>query len=221
MVHVPSLLSLRSLLCALWNFPARHMPFFQICRCIRGEGPPALRQSDRVPDETQAARYEREREHRRQIDHIQDDHQPDLLLPLASSTSSTDADPPTRERPAGDSPLAGVHSNVASTTGVERTRYSTQQDGDNARAGAGTLSLPRPRKLMTLGSYKGGLAFGAGGGVGGDDGLSLPPASMGASIGKKSWSVRRPAARDRERERDRARAVAAVPYPTIRSLRKS
>lgn len=97
---------------------------------------------------------------------------------------------------------------------IQGTGYSTQQvDGGNTRAGAGTLTLPAPRKLVTLGSYTGGLAVG----VGGDEGLSLllPPAS---SIGKNS-AVRQPVAR--ERERDRARAVAAVPYPTIRSLRKS
>lgn len=64
--------------------------------------------------------------------------------------------------------------------------------------------LPRPRKLATLGSYKGGL------GAGDDEALTLPPASF-----RKGPSNDRPVARDR------ARAVAAVPYPTMRSLRKT
>lgn len=94
-----------------------------------------------------------------------------------------------------------------SSTVVGDSRCSSQQvDGSNSSDRAGTGMLPPPRKLVTLGSYTGGPLA-----VGDESGLSLPRAPLG-----NACAVREPAARDR----DRARAVAAVPYPTIRSLRK-
>lgn len=196
----------------MWGFeckPNNVHTYIQICRCIRGEGPPALRESDRVPDETQAARYEREKEHRRQIDHIQDDHQPHLLVSPVASSADT-APTPTRVRqPSNTLLLLGGDSDWGSFKGMEDTGCSTQKiddkNGKNTRAGI--EMLPPPRKLVTLGSYSGGPFA-----VGDEDALSLPPASLG-----RGCSVRQPVAHDR----DRARAVAAVPYPTIRSLRKS
>lgn len=68
----------------------------------------------------------------------------------------------------------------------------------------GTTVLPAPRKLVTLGSYKGGL------GAGDDEGPSVSSTSFG-----KGFSY------GRTLSREGARAVAAVPYPTMRSLRKT
>lgn len=185
----------------------------QVRKSIRGEGPPSLHPSERVADETQADRYKREREQRLQIDTIQDDHQPDLLkasllsppasgdlLNTLSSTqvprdNSFDATGTRKCAPGG--PKLGVL-----TTATTRRNSSGRTD---LPGGRGVLF---PRKLVTLGSYTGNLSDLSGGG---SNGLTmLSPALLG-----KDSSLRQPLAQDR------ARAVGAVPYPTMRSLRKA
>ncbi|CAN0312353.1 unnamed protein product [Ectocarpus sp. 6 AP-2014] len=185
----------------------------QVCESIRGEGPPSLRPSERVADETQADRYKREREHRLQIDTIQDDHQPDLLkalfLPPPASGDLLNTLPSTQvprgnsfdatgtRKCAPGSPKLGVL-----TTATTRRNSSGRTD---LPGGRGVLL---PRKLVTLGSYAGNLSDLSGEG---SNGLTmLSPALLG-----KDSSLRQPLAQDR------ARAVGAVPYPTMRSLRKT
>ncbi|CAM9942762.1 unnamed protein product, partial [Pylaiella littoralis] len=181
----------------------------KICRCIRGAGPPSLRQSERVTDETQAARYEREREHRRQIDTIQDDHQPDLLFSNTRNSTSAQQHSKNTLFP------AGRNARLDSFRVMENNgRRNIQVNGNSSPSGSSSITrnvdtgvvtvLPPPKKFVTLESYKGGL------GPGDDEVLSLPLASFGKGP-----------LNGRSVPRDRARAVAAVPYPTMRSLRKT
>ncbi|CAM9402642.1 unnamed protein product [Hapterophycus canaliculatus] len=181
----------------------------KICKSVRGEGPPSLRQSERVPDETQADRYTREREHRWQIDTIQDDQQPHLLqrqlLPLPVSTKSSIS---------GTLSLA-VHGQRSAVVVLGEDRRNDGLEGP-ARGGQADASGDRsggvrsggdfrfPRKLVTLGSYSGALNNA------GDAGEVLPPPLFGND-----------ASRRKPPGQERARAVAAVPYPTMRSLRKT
>lgn len=193
----------------------------QVCKSIRGEGPPSLRPSERVADETQADRYKREREHRLQIDTIQDDHQPDLLkallLPSPASGDLLNTLPSTRAPHDNSFDAAGTRKyapggpKLGVLTGVERkgSTTATTRSKSNGRTNflGGRDVLP-PRKLVTLGSYTGDLSDLSGGDSNGLSMLSL------ALVGKNP-SLRPPLAQDR------ARAVGAVPYPTMRSLRKT
>jgi len=207
-----------------WNFEHTKSKPMQICRCIRGQGPPALslRQVDHVPDETQAARYEREKEQIRQVARIQDDHRPRLLLssPRATTTKATTtatASTRARAQQPGNMQVLGRGATRFGIPGrKEDTGHDREADGNSSTSGA----LP-PRKLVTLASYTGRMATGeASNGNGNSDGfgIAMPPASLG-----KSCPIRRPVSlsRDGDTDADRARAVAAVPYPTLRSLRKS
>ncbi|CAM9661591.1 unnamed protein product, partial [Ectocarpus fasciculatus] len=181
----------------------------QVCKSIRGEGPPSLRPSERVADETQADRYKREREHRFQIDTIQDDHQPDLLgaslLPppasgdLLNNLASTQAP--------HDNSFDATGTRECATGGPKLGVLTTSKSCGRKGVLGGREVLP-PRKLVTLGSYTGDLSGLSGGS---SNGLSmLSPGLLG-----KDSSLRQPLAQDR------ARAVGAVPYPTMRSLRKT
>ncbi|CAN0258434.1 unnamed protein product, partial [Scytosiphon promiscuus] len=181
----------------------------KVCKSVRGEGQPSLRQSERVPDDTQADRWNREKEHRRQIDTIQDDQQPYLmqrqLLPLAvatnASTSSTLSSPPDAERrtplPIGADPVLG---HLAGSPFGGKADASGSR-GSGVRGGSG---IPFPRKLGTVGSYARTLV---------DDRVdreSLPS----AQFGKDTFRHQPPT-------QQRTRAVGAVPQPTLRSLRKA
>ncbi|CAM9648104.1 unnamed protein product [Ascophyllum nodosum] len=57
----------------------------KVCKRILGQGQTSRWESVRVPDETQEGRYNREREHRRQIENLLNDHQPALLMPPGST----------------------------------------------------------------------------------------------------------------------------------------
>ncbi len=95
--------------------------------------------------------------------------------------------------------------------------HEREVDGSST---SGVGALP-PRKLVTLASYTGRMAMiEANNGNGNSDGFgfSLSPASLRKA---KGCPVRPPVSLSRGADVDRARAVAAVPYPTLRSLRKS
>ncbi|CAM9250159.1 unnamed protein product [Ectocarpus sp. 4 AP-2014] len=185
----------------------------QVCKSIRGEGPPSLRPSERVVDETQADRYKREREHKLQIDTIQDDHQPDLLkaslLPPPASGDLLNTLPSTQVPHDNNFDVTGTRKGAPGgpkfgvlTTATTRRKSSGRTD---VPGGRGVLL---PRKLVTLGSYTGDLSDVSGRG---SNGLTmLSPALLG-----RDSSLRQHLAQDR------SRAVGTVPYPTMRSLRKT
>lgn len=192
----------------------------QICRCIRGQGPPALSllQVDHVPDETQVARYEREKEQRRQVARIQDDHQPRLLLSSPRTTKPTATTTATISTQARVQKPVDLQLRTRDPSGRPSGRVDAGQERQVDGSSTGG-ALP-PRKLVTLASYTGRMApvddANNGNGNGDGFGFSLPPASLGKG---KGCPVRRPVSLSRDA--DRARAVAAVPYPTLRSLRRS
>ncbi|CAB1121025.1 unnamed protein product [Ectocarpus sp. CCAP 1310/34] len=185
----------------------------QVCISIRGEGPPSLRPSERVADETQADRYKREREHRLQIDTIQDDHQPDLL-------KASLLPPPASEDHLNTLPSTQVpHDNSFDANGTRKcapggpklgvlTKATTRRNSSGRTDLPGGRGVLLPRKLVTLGSYSGNFSDLSGEG---SNGLTMLSPTL---LGKDS-SLRQPLAQDR------ARVVGLVPYPTMRSLRKS
>lgn len=180
----------------------------QICKGVRGEGPPSLRQSERVLDETQADRYHREKEHRRQIDTIQDDHQPRLLqlqqlLPLPVSTTMLLSLSSAAHSERGAALLPGADPRKTSLAGPV-FRGEAGASGCSRSGGVrGGGHLPFMKKLLTSGPHQETLVGKR------DDRQSSPPAFVGNGV-----SQYKPPAHEG------ARAVGEVPYPTMRSLRK-